>query len=334
LWLKDTFPGAIHLLGSGDLEEDGKSEVLAYLTTEKFRRINGDGSERPEADITDAQIKGNQQRAGAGNITSMAVWARGNPKAKEVVAWAEGMFHVPPDGKAYMEGGKIQHPQGAAALTNLWPGEPEVLGCVNRYSIHLFASRTDAKGGYPVLGYRRLAGPDSGESRGLGLVRGVDAAGFKGVVVAIEGEAAAFPIAAFMPPPPGGRTPDGWHFNTGGIPAIAAAVEDFNGDGVPEVLLGRLDGFVNVLKLTDGSLLGLMSTGQPIVGMAVLKGKDGKACLAVATKFGVHLFGNDFKRVGTQAMPVAAFAGPGGKDKDRVYVVGPDGSVNVLKIRP
>ena len=76
-----------------------------------------------------------------------------------------------------------------------------------------------------------------------------------------------------------------------------------------DVLLARTDGFVNVLKLTDGSLIGLMSTGQPIIGMAVLKGKDGKPRLAVGTKMGVHLFGSDLKLIGSQPMPVAAFAG-------------------------
>jgi hypothetical protein len=122
---------------------------------------------------------------------------------------------------------------------------------------------------------------------------------------------------------------------------VSALVEDVNGDGVPEVLLGRTDGFVNVFKLSDGSLTGLVSTGQPIVGMAVLKGKDGKPCLAVGTKFGVHLFapsgvrrdGSDYKKIGSQDMPVAAFAGPGGKNKDRVYVVGPDGNVTILVVK-
>jgi hypothetical protein len=333
LWIKDTTPGAIHLLAAGDLEEDGKSEVLAYLTTEVLRRIDGDGSERPAADITAAQLKYNQQRAGGGNITSLGVWGRGDPQHKEVFAWAEGLFRVQPDGTTILESGKIQHPQGVGRLVNLFPGEPEALGCVNRYGLNVFSSRLDAQGNYRSLGYKTLVGPDSGESRGLGLVQGVDVPGFKGVVVAIEGQAAAYPIASFLPPPPGAKAPEGWQYGTGGVPAVAALVEDLDGDGVPEVFLARVDGFVNVLKLADGSLIGLMSTGQPIVGMAVLKGRDGKPCLAVGTKFGVHLFAadpNGYHKLGSTSLPIAAFAGPGGPHRDRVYVVDPAGCVRVL----
>jgi hypothetical protein len=198
------------------------------------------------------------------------------------------------------------------------------------------SSRLDAKGNYPSLGYKQLVGPDSGESRGLGLVQGVDVPGFKGLVVAIEGQAAAFPIASFLPPPPGAKAPEGWQYGTGGVPAVAALVEDINGDGVPEVLLARTDGFVNVLRLTDGSLSGLMSTGHPIVGMAVLKGQGGKHCLAIGTKFGVHLFApdqNGYQKLGSTALPVAAFAGPGGPQRDRVYVVDPAGCVTVLVLK-
>ena len=66
-------------------------------------------------------------------------------------------------------------------LVNIFPGETEALGCVNRYGLNLVSSRLDAKGNHPSLGYRQLVGPDSGESRGLGLVQGVDVPGFKGV---------------------------------------------------------------------------------------------------------------------------------------------------------
>ncbi len=221
-------------------------------------------------------------------------------------------------------------------LVNIFSGEPEALGCVNRYGLNVVSSRLDAQGNYPSLGYKQLVGPDSGESRGLGLVQGVDVPASKGVVAAIEGQAAAFPLASFLPPPPGAKAPEGWQYGTGGVPAVAALVEDLNGDGVLEVLLARLDGFVNVLKLTDGSLIGLMSTGQPIIGMAVLKGQDGNPCLAVGTKFGVHVFAadqNGYQKIGSMALPVAAFAGPGGPQRDRVYVVDPAGRVTVLVLK-
>jgi hypothetical protein len=33
------------------------------------------------------------------------------------------------------------------------------------------------------------------------------------------------------------------------------------------------------------------------------------------------------------AIPAAAFAGPGGKDRDRLYIVGADGQVTVLSLK-
>jgi hypothetical protein len=55
----------------------------------------------------------------------------------------------------------------------------------------------------------------------------------------------------------------------------------------------------------------------------------------VGTRFGVQVFGTDLKKIGDVSLlaQAAAFAGPGGKDKDRVYVIGPDGSVSVLVLK-
>ena len=99
--------------------------------------------------------------------------------------------------------------------------------------------------------------------------------------------------------------------------------------------MARLDGFVNVLKLADGSEAGCLNAGEPILGLAMLKGKDGKSCLAVGTKFGVTLFGGDLKKIGRHRLsaPAAGFAGPGGKDKNCVYVVDVAGNVTVLTVK-
>ena len=66
--------------------------------------------------------------------------------------------------------------------------------------------------------------------------------------------------------------------------------------------------------------------------MAMLKGKNGKPCLSVGTRFAVYLFGPDLKLIGRQAISSVAFAGPGGKERDRVYVVDAAGAVTVLAI--
>jgi len=43
--------------------------------------------------------------------------------------------------------------------------------------------------------------------------------------------------------------------------------------------------------------------------------------------------GAGLKLIGSQPMPVAAFAGPGGKHNDRVYVVDAAGNVTVLALK-
>ena len=326
LWLKNYWPGEVLTMSVADLEEDGKAEVLVCLTSEELHRVNGDGTERPVADINKAQLETFDGKAGGGNVTTIGVWALNGAKDKEVLLWAEPLFRVLPDGKVKVELGKIGHPQGAGRLVNLYPNEPEVLVTIDENTVALWSARHDEMGGYTRLGVKPPAGPGSGENRGLGWVRQVNLPGFKGFLAAMEGCVAWYPISSFLP----GSKEEGWGFNTGGVPAVAAMAEDINCDGVPEVFLARLDGFVNVFRLADGSPLGLLKTGEPILGMAVLKGKDGKPRLAVGTKFAVHLFGPDLKPIGRQAISSVAFAGPGGKERDRVYVVDAGGKVTVL----
>jgi hypothetical protein len=124
------------------------------------------------------------------------------------------------------------------------------------------------------------------------------------------------------------------------VPAVAALLADIKGEGVPQVFMARLDGFVNVLKLADGSAAGVLNAGEPILGLALLKGKDGKNCLAVGAKFSVHLYGADpsgagIKEIGSHKLPApaAGFAGPGGKGKNSLYVVDVAGNVTVLTLK-
>jgi len=62
----------------------------------------------------------------------------------------------------------------------------------------------------------------------------------------------------------------------------------------------------------------------------MLNGGDGKPCLAVGMKFWPQLFRANLKPIGKQAMSAAGFAGPGGKERDRVYVIDAGGKVTVL----
>jgi hypothetical protein len=315
--------GDILRLGAEDLETDGKAEILAYLATEKLMRVNGDGTERPGGDLYAAQMEYFKQ-SGSASITAMAAWAPDGAARKEVLLWSEPCFRVKADGSVALA--RIRTPQGAGRLVNLYPGEPEVLAAVSGYGLTLWSARRDAGGEYVRLASRPVKGSDAGEMGGFCWVQQVDAA--EGLLTAVQHSLDWHPIAAFAP----GGEKLGWGFNTGGIPVTGALAADVTGDGVPEALLARADGFVNVFRLADGALLGLLRTGEPILGLCLLKGRDGQPLIAVGTKFGAHLFAADFRPLGRQPLSIAAFAGPTGPARDRAYVVQPNGDVTVLSL--
>ncbi len=211
----------------------------------------------------------------------------------------------------------------------MFPNDPEAMAGVYDRCV-LWSARKDANGEYIKIGNLPMAGRGGTAcTRSFAWVQAVSAGPFKGLLTANDGGLNYFPVEAFAP----NARSKGWGFDTGGTPVTAALAEDITGDGIPEVFLARQDGFVNVFKLADGSSLGLLNTGEPILGMAILHAQDGKPCLAVGTRMGVHLFSNDLKPLGRAAMPVTGFAGPGGKNKDRAYVVDAAGNVTVLIVK-
>jgi hypothetical protein len=118
-----------------------------------------------------------------------------------------------------------------------------------------------------------------------------------------------------------------------GTDGVAALAEDLNGDGLPEVLLARWDGFISVLRITDGALASALNAGERTTGMAMLQDRGGKPCLAIGTPNGVQLFGSDYRRVARQSLPVVALAGLGGNKRDCVYTVDAAGAGKVTVLR-
>ncbi len=335
MWTHNTSPHDVFTMACDDLDDSGKSAILLYTTDEKLHRINADGAERtPVADIR--KIENDDPSLGLtcrGGIVAMAAWRPDAKRTKEVAMFSAGAILAGDDGKIGFTG-LLGESRGGGRIHGLFPNDPEVIAGVNSDCI-LLSARKDADGKYVKLGSLPMAGRSSAACcRSFGWVQAVDAGPFKGVLAANEGGVNYFPIEAFAP---GGKN-KGWSFDTGGVPVKAVLAADFTGDGVPEVFLARQDGFVNVFKLADGSSLGLLNTGEPILGLAMLKDKSGKPCLAVGTKMGVHLFGGDplgaaLKLIGSQPMPAVAFAGPGGKHNDCVYVVDAAGNVTVLTLK-
>ena len=334
LWHKDC-PGDIVKLDAADLDDSGKSQVLVLTGTERLLRLDADGSDAPAATSTKrsdrpttaARRHGSDQPVGLGPGRPQE--ERSHPPLLRALPRAGRRVH---EGYSQVHGVRA----GQHRLVNMYPGEPEALATIDCMGTYVWSPRHDADGNYVRLGSVPLTGFDGSERGGFGYVHPVDVPGFKGVVSAIPSGIGAYPIAAFMP----GAKEKGWTFTTSGVPAVAALVEDTSGTGLPQVFLARKDGFVNILKLSDGSSLGLLNLGEPILGMAALKGRDGKPRLAVGTAFGVRLFaadpaGTGLKEVGRNVLsvPAAAFAGPGGKDKDRVFVLDAAGKLTVFSLK-
>jgi hypothetical protein len=326
-------PGDLFTMGCADLDDDGRSEVLAETMREAVHCLNGDGTERYRADLNqalrkamgDEHVDNNTAAAGA---LALGVWAPEGPQRKVVVLPSEISYRVTADGEAepcwfYQDWGW----RGATRLTNLWPGEPEVLATVGTY-ITLFSPQRDADGNYTRLANKQPAGrPSAFLMHGFGWAQQVDLPGYQGLLAANESGVNWCPIDYLTSDAETG----GWGFDTGGVPIVAALAEDLNDDGLPEVCLAREDGFVNVLSLATGTPLALLNTGEPILGMAVLGDGPSSRRLAVGTRFAVHVYGADFARVSRTAAPAIGFAGPGGPQRDRVYVVHGDGTVEALR---
>jgi hypothetical protein len=332
MWTKSTYPDNIFNMTCDDLDENGKAKLLVYTTGEKLHRYGGDGAERmPCIDIYEAQIKNPEILiTRTGGIVGIGAWRPDPKKGKETVLFSQNQFLAQDDGtvRSTRMFGELR---GAGEIRGVFPDDPEAMAAVNG-NLVVWSAKRDPKGEYNRLGNMPMTGAGGAVcARSFGWVRAVNAGAFKGILAANEGGVNWFPVAAFKPE----SKEKGWGFDTGGVPVVAAMAEDSDGEGAPEVFLARKDGFVNVYKLADGSSVGLLNTGEPVLGMAMLLAKDGKPRLAVGTKFGVHLFGTDLKEIGGHELPVpaAGFAGPGGKDRDRVYVIDVAGNVTILVLK-
>ena len=315
-----------------DIEVYAAQRVDELAAKVSVADLNGDGSERPGGDVYKAELE-LINRSGMAALDAFVAWGPDGVTNKEILLGAEGPMRLMADGT--IKQASMGTGLAAGRLANLYPGEPEVLATLGSQDVTLWSARRDKDGKHIQLGSRPMTGFNastsaSGVYRGFSCIQPVEGGGFKGLLAAIGNGLNGYPITDFLST---NATTNAWSFNTGGAPVVGALSADLNGDGTPEVLLARRDGFVNVFRLNDGKELGLLNTGEPILGMALLRDSKGKSLLAVGTKFAVHLFDSSLRPAGRQALPAVAFAGPGGKNRDRAYVVDAAGKVTVLILK-
>jgi hypothetical protein len=330
--------GDVFNMVCGDLDNSGKSEIVVYEThDETMHRFNGDSSERKPGNIKQGLMERNKSD-NSGGLVALAIWGPDGADKKEVIGWSEACFRVTSDGTT--KGLKSGQPRGAEQLNNFYPDEPVALAAFG-YFLDIWSAKRDSDGNYIKLVSRMPSGaPGGGPAEpGFTWIRQAAFAGHKGLLAANGGGLDYFPIEALALGGNKGQ-PDKimepvkgqWHFLSGGVPLVAATIEDSVPEDQVRIFVAREDGFVNVFDL-DGKTIGLINTGEPILGMCLLGEKGAARRLAVVTKFGVHVFGGDLKKLGRCPQASKSFAGPGGKNKDRVYCVDDAGKVTVVVIK-
>lgn len=330
--------GDVFNMVCGDLDNSGKSEIVVYEThDETMHRFNGDGLERKPGNIKQGLLDRNKAD-NSGGLVALAIWGPDGADKKEVIGWSEACFRVTWDGTT--KGLKSGQPRGAAQLNNFYPDEPVALAAFG-YFLDIWSAKRDSDGNYIKLVSRMPSGaPGGGPAEpGLTWIHQTAFAGHKGLLAANGGGLDYFPVEALALGGNKGQ-PDKvmepvkgqWHFLSGTVPLVAAAIEDSVPEDQVRIFVGREDGFVNVFDL-DGKTIGLINTGEPILGMCLLGEKGAARRLAVVTKFGVHVFGGDLKKLGRCPQAAKSFAGPGGKNKDRVYCVDDAGKVTVVVVK-
>jgi len=101
----------------------------------------------------------------------------------------------------------------------------------------------------------------------------------------------------------GGKFGPGWgEFST--VPITAYLVQDLDGDGVTDLALGYLDGFIRIYRISDGALVRKVCVGSPITGLAKL-GKH----LVVAARRGVRLYNAALQEQGSLNIRAVSAAG-------------------------
>ena len=108
LW-HHVYDGEIHDLAAADLDEDGKSEALCYLDTEKLHRVSGDGSEWPVGDVNTVCTSGV-------NIFSIGAWGPDDLRKKGSRVVVGRTFGVQSASRRHGQTGQGVRPAGVTAV--------------------------------------------------------------------------------------------------------------------------------------------------------------------------------------------------------------------------
>jgi len=306
-----------------DVNSDGRQDIVVFTLGEKLHVFDGDGRLHFTHDVRKGKVGGSTpHRPGA-----VGAWRpdeRGNLEYYFMPHVRYGRIGPAPKLKQNVfrdRGGKY-----AFTVPDVTGDGREELAVVGLYGsgFGVIDSRSDlAEGGLRYVATHGLTGYNSGN---MELPVYFDGA----VVRAADGKWLG--VAALNP---GGinfysapRFDAAWsHFNH--PPNTCYCLLDTTDDGIPELLVGRKDGFVVQYSVSDGTLSGRAHMGGDVRSIAGWRGG-----LLVGTSEGLVLMDTQMRRLGERQGPVqrvAATARPG-RRSPLVIAANDDGTITGLEL--
>jgi hypothetical protein len=277
---------------AADVNSDGTQEIIAFTIGEKLHVFNADGSRRFAHDVRQGQVGGKTFLRPA----FVGAWkpnAQGNREYFLLPHVSWGRLSPEPELKQYFTGSMgSRGGKHAFTIPDLTGDGIEELVVVGGYGLRLSVidSRSDMSAGkirYVIE--HGLHGHSCGNEMlplyfDGSVVR--DARGkWLGIVAVNPGGVDYFAAPSV--------TPRWSHFSH--APSSCFVLHDLTGDGVPEILIGREDGFLTAYAATDGRVVRKAYLGREIRALAAA-GRQ----IAVGTNEGLALLDDQFRVIGFQ----------------------------------
>lgn len=327
-WRK-TFVAELACVDTGDLDGDGKREVLCGCYDMRVRAFRGDGGLMWETNLNQLRDR-TERKFSAESPTPFGVgfWEPKTGLRRVLVGNYENCLMVlDTKGKViqqYYPGFSMfqrRFVDGGVDLSG--DGLDEKLMCSMKYGaygvIHALVADEDGM----IAAHRNVGIPDN-------LPYVVELVGEKRTragVITPTGYG-LYDLAENFP-----EQQRGWYQRSlwqsrGGRPVSAGLLHDIDGDGVKEYLLGGRDGFVTAIAMS-GERLGSHLLGHEILGLSALEAGD-RFRLFVATEGGLLVLDSDWCLIGAEP---GAFAGvwPANASEGTVLAATQDGRLRMLK---
>jgi len=328
-WRK-TFVAEVSCIDTGDLDGDGKQEVLCGCYDMRVRAFRADGALVWETDLNQLRDR-TSRKFSAESPTPFGVgfWEP-RPGLRRVLVgnYENCLMVLDVKGKViqqYYPGFSMfqrRFVDGGVDLSG--DGLDEKLMCSMKYGAYgaIHALVADEQG--LVAAHRNVGIPDN-----LPYVVELVGPQRSRVAVITPTGYGLYDLAENFPDQQRGWYDKSVWQSRGSRPVSAGLLHDIDGDGVKEYLVGGRDGFVTVIAM-DGQRRGSRLLGYEVLGLSALGAGD-RLRLFVATEAGLLVLDSDWNVVGAEP---GHFTGvwPADADKGTVLAATQDGRLKMVKL--